>query len=155
MSQYAGFWSRFLAVLIDGIILGVVNVLLGSILGTTGLNKSNENLWLGQLLSFALSVGYYVYYQAKAGQTIGKRTMKIKVVTASGTTPSMMTFFLREIIGKIISALVFCLGYLWMLWDPRKQTWHDKIASTFVIKVGNQPAPSQPAPVPSGPAQVQ
>jgi uncharacterized RDD family membrane protein YckC len=37
-------------------------------------------------------------------------------------------------VARILSGLVFGLGYLWMLWDPRKQTWHDKIANTVVVR---------------------
>jgi uncharacterized RDD family membrane protein YckC len=40
----------------------------------------------------------------------------------------------RWIVAYISGATIF-LGYLWMLWDPRKQTWHDKAAGSFVVKV--------------------
>jgi len=39
----------------------------------------------------------------------------------------------RETIGKLISGLVFSLGYLWLLWDKDRQTWHDKLVSTVVM----------------------
>ncbi|HUE75473.1 MAG TPA: RDD family protein [Chloroflexota bacterium] len=37
-------------------------------------------------------------------------------------------------IGAIVAAIPFGLGYLWVIWDPNKQGWHDKIAGTYVIK---------------------
>lgn len=40
---------------------------------------------------------------------------------------------MRETIGKILSGVVFNLGYLWIAIDDKEQTWHDKIAKTFVI----------------------
>ena len=40
--------------------------------------------------------------------------------------------FLRYI-GRILSTIPFLLGYFWMLWDPQKQTWHDKIANSVVV----------------------
>jgi uncharacterized RDD family membrane protein YckC len=36
---------------------------------------------------------------------------------------------------KLVSGVALGLGYLWMLWDPNKQTWHDKVAKTYVVKV--------------------
>jgi uncharacterized RDD family membrane protein YckC len=50
-----------------------------------------------------------------------------------------MTFFLREIIGKIVSSIILFIGYLMILWDGKKQGLHDKIAGTVVIKVGALP----------------
>ena len=45
------------------------------------------------------------------------------------------TTLLREIIGKIISSIIILLGYIWILFDGQRQGWHDKIASTYVVKV--------------------
>jgi uncharacterized RDD family membrane protein YckC len=36
---------------------------------------------------------------------------------------------------SIVSGLVIAIGYLWMLWDPRKQTWHDKAVSSLPVRV--------------------
>lgn len=127
--NYAGFWRRFVAFFIDTVIVGIVNFVFQQFFYALKIG------WLGILASLVVSIGYYVFYQQNIGQTIGKKTMKIKVIDAQGQTPSKVTFFLREIIGKFISGILFGIGYLWMLWDPKKQTLHDKIASTYVIRL--------------------
>lgn len=148
--NYAGFGVRFLASLIDGIIIGLantaINFMLKAILGD-GAGS------LSMILNLALSVAYYVWYQNKNGQTIGKKAMNIKVVTYEGKTPTMFAFFLRDIVGKIVSTITLFIGYLMVLWDPKKQSLHDKIAGTYVIRVGTaavqqvQQAPVQQAQV--------
>ena len=128
--NYIGFGPRFVAWLVDVIVLVVVAGVLGALLGLLGSSSG----WLTNFAGLIISIGYFVFYQEYAGQTLGKKAMGIKVVDYSGGKPSYMTFFLREIIGKFISGFVFGLGYLWILWDPKKQGWHDKIASTYVVK---------------------
>lgn len=134
--QYAGGGVRFLAALIDVIVIMVVSFILGLVLALA-LGKNGETL--GSLLSIVINIGYFVFYQAINGQTLGKKAMKIKVVDLSGNKPTIMTFFLREIIGKLISAIILLIGYLMILWDAKKQGLHDKIAGTVVVKVGDLP----------------
>lgn len=94
---------------------------------------------VASLINFLIGAAYYIYFIGSTGQTIGKKLLKIKVVKKDDTTtnPDYVATFLREIIGKPISALVLGLGYFWMLWDKQKQTWADKIAGTVVIKTSN------------------
>jgi len=146
--RYAGFWIRFVAVLIDGILLGLINWVIGLLLQNT-LGDAAANIAL--VISIGISIGYYVVYQEKQGQTIGKKAMKIKVVTYDGKTPTMFTFFLREIIGKFISAVILLIGYFMVIWDPKKQALHDKIANTYVVYVepvvAQQAVPTQQTPI--------
>lgn len=129
--EYASRGKRFLAALVDGLVIFLGNVLIGFVLGLI-MGKSGSLLGYGaQIL---LSVGYYVFYQQKMGQTLGKKAMGMKVVDAQGQKPSLMTFFLREIIGKFVSTIILFIGYLMILWDGKKQGLHDKIAGTYVVK---------------------
>ncbi len=143
--QYAGAGARFLAALIDGLILFAIGFVIALPFGATEERSTNS---VAQGLTLLVNLGYYVWYQGKTGQTIGKKAMKIKVVDLSGKTPSFFTFFLREFIGKFISAIILGIGYLMILWDKKKQGLHDKIASTVVVKVGASPiqpaVPAQP-----------
>lgn len=86
------------------------------------------------LVVIIIWVGYMVYFTGTSGQTVGKKAMKIKVIRKDGSPVGVGYALLRETVGKYISALVLNLGYLWMLWDQEKQTWHDKIAGTLVVK---------------------
>lgn len=145
---YASFGRRFVASLLDGIIVGVAGAVIGGIIGViTGIilvasGSSGKDLMtsivggIAQIISGGLSLGYYIYFTGKEGQTLGKKALGIKVVKKdSQQAPGYMSAFLREAVGKFVSAIVFGLGYLWMLWDKDKQTWHDKIAGTIVIKI--------------------
>jgi len=129
--NYASVGRRFLAALADGLILAAVNAVLvllfakSSTAGQTGRS----------LLSALIGLAYYVYFIGSRGQTPGKMALGIKVVKTDGSQPNYVTAFLREVVGKILSSVVFLLGYLWAIWDAKKQTWHDKIAGTLVIKV--------------------
>lgn len=153
--RYAGFGVRFVAALVDGVLLFIVSFIIGLPVGLVfGDNASS----VASILGWAISISYYVVYQQKYGQTIGKKAMKIKVVNAEGKTPTMFTFFLREIIGKVISGLILLIGYLMVIWDAKKQALHDKIANTYVVYVEpgvqtqNTPTQQQTAQLPQQPA---
>lgn len=130
--NYAGFWQRFFAALLDGLIVGVFSFILMLLLNTI---TGRPGGGLETLIQILIGIGYAVVYQQRVGQTLGKKALGIKIVDASGKTPPLLTFFLREVVGKTVDMLTLGIGYLWMLWDPKKQALHDKIASTYVIKV--------------------
>jgi uncharacterized RDD family membrane protein YckC len=125
----AGFWRRFGASLIDGIILGVVNGAL-----TAGLKAT------GYALGLLISLAYYTYMEGRPeGQTLGKMALGIRVISlADGAAIGFGRAAVRWI-GRFVSSVVILLGYLWMLWDPEKQTWHDKFAGSVVVPVADYP----------------
>lgn len=135
--NYVGFWRRFAALFLDGIILGVVNWLVSSVTGINTLNTTAAAAAanpMALLVSLGISIVYWVVLQSYMGQTLGKKVMGIKVVDSAGNKPSMITFALREILGKLISSIILGIGYLMVIWDGKKQALHDKIASTYVVK---------------------
>ncbi len=123
---YAGFGKRLLAVILDGIILSIPAVGLGFALSFGRSGGSGSNLLLA-IVYEALLIALW------NGQTIGKLAMGIRVVTANGAPVPVGMAFARAGM-KIVSGAALGLGYLWMLWDPDKQTWHDKVAKTYVVK---------------------
>jgi uncharacterized RDD family membrane protein YckC len=128
--EYMGFWIRFVAAIIDAVILGVVSAifLLPTIL---------DLLWHPLVNFFWLFAPwlYFWLFTGLKGQTPGKMTVGIKVVDARGEKPGLGVAALREILGKLISSLIFCLGYLLIAIDKEKRGFHDDIASTHVVKV--------------------
>jgi len=122
-SARAGFWTRFGASFVDGILLGIVSIPLQ--LGLHG---------AGYAISLIIGIAYYVYCEGgERGQTIGKSALNISVRdSATGGSIGYTRAFLRYV-GRIISTIPIFLGYFWMLWDPNKQTWHDKIANSVVV----------------------
>ncbi len=121
--KYASFWRRFAAAFIDGLIIGVLpNVVVNTGNGT-----------MANPLSFIIGIAYFVWMNGMYGATVGKMVMKIKIVKENGSKITYADAALRYF-ASILSAIALLIGYLWMLWDPKKQTWHDKIAHTVVVK---------------------
>ncbi len=67
------------------------------------------------------------------GATVGKMVMSLKVTKENGAKVSYSDALLREI-AKYLSAAILMLGFLWVIWDKKKQGWHDKIAKTMVVR---------------------
>ena len=123
----AGFGERFVAYLIDGIILVVPQMILRLALGQL----------MGIVLGIIIGVAYAVYFWTTSGATPGKMLMKLRVVRFGTTELELVdsgTAVVRYL-GYIPSSLVLGLGFFWVLWDPNKQAWHDKIAGTQVVKL--------------------
>jgi uncharacterized RDD family membrane protein YckC len=121
-SARAGFWRRFAAALIDGILLGIVSGILRAILGGAGSG-----------IGFLVTIGYFTYFHGSTGQTPGDAALSIRIVDKDNGQPiGYGRAFVRWLVS-IVSGIVILLGYLWMLWDSEKQTWHDKAANDVVI----------------------
>jgi uncharacterized RDD family membrane protein YckC len=121
----SGFWRRFVAALVDGIILSVVAIILAAILGIEG------NAYNG--ITTLLGVVYYTYLEGSTGQTLGKKALGIRVIDLSGGGSIGFGRAFIRYIGRIVSAIALFLGYFWMIWDKEKQTWHDKFANSVVV----------------------
>jgi uncharacterized RDD family membrane protein YckC len=127
----AGFWRRFAAYFLDSLIIAVPSVVVVLIADQT----------IGNLVSVALTLAYFTYFEGgPTGQTIGKQALGIRVIDFRGGGGAIgYGRGLLRTIARYLSAIVFFLGYLWMLWDREKQTWHDKIAGTVVVPIDAYP----------------
>jgi uncharacterized RDD family membrane protein YckC len=127
----AGFWIRLGAALLDGLIISIPALILILILAqiSTGLAVLGYIVWVG------VAIWYPIYFEGgPTGATPGKRVCGIRVYDINGAPQiGYGRAFVRWLIKSFISGSLFCLGYLWMLWDREKQTWHDKIANTVVV----------------------
>ena len=122
-SARAGFWRRFVAAFVDGIVLSVVYFVFLGFVSENG----------ASLLNFLAGIAYYTYLEGSSGQTLGKKALGIRVVDlGGGGSIGFGRAFIRYI-GRIVSAIPLFLGYFWMLWDKEKQTWHDKFANSVVV----------------------
>ena len=122
-SARAGFWRRFVAAFVDGIVLSVAYFVF---LGFTSENGAS-------LLNFLIGIAYYTYLEGSSGQTLGKKALGIRVVDlGGGGSIGFGRAFIRYI-GRIVSAIPLFLGYFWMIWDKEKQCWHDKFANSVVV----------------------
>jgi uncharacterized RDD family membrane protein YckC len=119
----AGFWIRFGASFIDGLIVGAVTGVLEALLKTTG-----------EVIGIVFGVAYFVYFEGgPRGAGPGKRALGIRVVDLETGHPIGYPRAFVRYVGRIVSTIVFFLGYFWMLWDPQRQCWHDKFAHDVVV----------------------
>lgn len=115
--------TRFIALVIDGIILGVITGLLFA-----GGREA------GGFVGFVVGVVYQWYFLTQQnGQTPGKRVMGIRVIKVSGE-PLQFADVLVRYVGYYINTAVIMIGWIWAFFDADKQGWHDKLAGTFVVK---------------------
>ena len=132
--EYAGFWQRAVALLIDWLI--VVVIAMPIIVVTFGADyfsldpvRRSRDLVIAAVVG-AIIVGFWRY----CGATPGKLAVGVRIVdAATGAPPTTMRLVIR-LLCYFVSALPFYLGFLWAAFDRRKQGWHDKIAGTVVIQ---------------------
>ena len=120
-------FGAFLADFVISVLVGIVGMVIGSAMGGDG-----------NVVNFVFSIGYWIVVLgmvATRGQSPGKIAIGIKIVRTDGSSIGIGTTLLREIIGKIVSTIFIFLGYIWILFDGKRQGWHDKISSTYVVKV--------------------
>jgi uncharacterized RDD family membrane protein YckC len=140
-TQYASIGARFVAILLDGLIVGIPLVIIEAILGIAG----------SPLAALISAVVFFLYegllLASWNGQTVGKKVMNVRVVSADGGALTTNKTFTRagvkvalSLLGSIKPPFTSFLGiislidYLWPFWDANKQTLHDKAAGTYVIK---------------------
>jgi uncharacterized RDD family membrane protein YckC len=89
-----------------------------------------NSVWLFIMMT---KIGYHTLFVWQYGASLGKMAMKMRVVEASTLqTPRFFVAFNRAVF-RVISEIVFYLGFLWAFFDPARQAWHDKTASTLVV----------------------
>jgi uncharacterized RDD family membrane protein YckC len=140
---YAGFWIRFAAMVLDGLLLSVPMWILSAILYNGDAYLSTGVSWQPgtetglNLLSTLIGVAYYASLEGgPTGQTLGKRVCGIRVVDAETGQPGIgIGRGIGRYFARWLSSIPLGLGYFWMLWDDRKQCWHDKLVRTIVVKV--------------------
>ena len=126
--DYAGFWPRAAALVIDALI--VIVVLAPLMVVVFGVRRVSLGWELLALLAIAAAV---IGFWRTCGATPGKLALGVKIVdAATGQPPSLGRLVLR-FLGYFVSAFPLYLGFLWAALDRRKQGWHDKIARTIVI----------------------
>ena len=132
---YAGFWTRFVAYLIDMIVIYAISSLLNTI--SFGLlNKVLDFPILGEeSLSYVLVMfTYFILMTYFFSQTLGKMIMKIKVETNRGDKLSLADVVYRELIGRLLTIFLAYLPYLAVAFTNKKKGLHDFVADTVVVK---------------------
>jgi len=156
-TDYAGFWLRFIALIIDTIVVQIMQsfviIPLLVMIGLSALvplefdlsNLSEDDLvtliptlisaiFSVIFLSTVIQVLYYSLMESSQHQaTLGKMALGIKVTDMEGNKVDFMKAFLRNI-GKILSSMIMLIGYLMAGLTEKKQALHDMLASTLVVR---------------------
>ncbi len=139
----ASFWQRFVATLLDSLVLAIPVILLIVIYTASqsqvqlsalvrGANNSTP-VWIN-LVAYLMWMTYYHFMTVGPGQTLGKRALNIKIIRLDGQKPDNLTSILRHVLGYPLSSAICLFGYIWASWDAQKQGWHDKLARTLVVE---------------------
>jgi uncharacterized RDD family membrane protein YckC len=156
--------NRFLARLIDFIVLGVVNAIIDAIIvvGIFGLNGGNFGLTMGSgyaagvvtsIIAAVLYLGYFAVMESRTGQTLGKMVLKLRTEGPDGGPPSMEVAvrrnfwvalgilgiipFIGGLIGALAELVIVILIAVTINNSPTRQGWHDTFAGgTRVVRTG-------------------
>ncbi len=132
----ANFGWRLVAVIVDSIITSVM-----VLVPLFALAAIDEKLGtLGYLIGLIVSVAYFTYFEGgPAGQTLGKKAAGIRVIDFNTGGSIGYGRAVGRYFARYLSSLPCALGYLWMLWDREKQTWHDKLVNCVVVPTDAYP----------------
>ena len=124
--HYGGFWIRFVAAILDGIIFGIPNAILQFALML--LTGSLMLSYLPSLIVLALTI----YLDGVVGGTPGKLILGLRIVNEQGASIGIPRAILRYL-AKIVSGVILFIGYIMIGFTQKKQGLHDMIASTYVV----------------------
>ncbi len=145
--EYASWGRRVLAMIVDSVLVflailpfSVCALFLDAIASSgSGYSYAPFSSMLS-CVSYLLFGAYFTVLHARTGQTAGKKVAGIRVVRIANNLPPSFGLALARFIAYLVEGflcylLIGFLGFLWPLWDSQKQTWHDKVAGTIVVKV--------------------
>lgn len=131
--DYAGFWIRLGARIIDSVILSVLFMVLGKLVPWISQGETPNEIISAFVVSFLIGVIYYAVMEGSSMQaSIGKQVFKLKVIDKSGEKLSMSKALLRSITKEI--GIMFLVGGLMVGFTDKKRGLHDMVAGTYVVK---------------------
>jgi uncharacterized RDD family membrane protein YckC len=150
--HYGGFWIRFVARLIDAVLLFIASLIIGIPLGlimggaAVGIGGFGNNpaaaaaalpalfasIAIRALINMAIGVAYEAYFVSTRGGTLGKLALGLKIIRADGSGVPV-GLAVGRYFAQILSALILYIGYIMAGFDPEKRSLHDRICETRVI----------------------
>ena len=134
--EYAGFWIRLGASVIDSLILlSILAAIYYPFFKFIAPGMPPVRcIMIFISLSWFIKIAYLVIFWVWRGQTPGKMLTGIKIIRTDSSPITWRYAFLRYL-GYITSTITLCIGFIWIAFDDRKQGLHDKIADTYVVKL--------------------
>ncbi|HET9530885.1 MAG TPA: RDD family protein [Blastocatellia bacterium] len=134
--EQAGFGLRYGAWMFD-FLISLIAIMTFTFVVTAVSRRSvvgeYSDLVIVTTLTLVLFVLNFVVLAGSNGQSAGMRILGIRIVRVDGRPFGIKDAAVRHLVGYPLSMAGFFLGFLWMLWDPRQQGWHDKLARTIVV----------------------
>ena len=137
--DYAGFWIRFGALVIDGFILGIINLIIFVPLGMLMPTSPDSGMAilsvmpLLMLLQYGIPAAYDTWFVGKYGATPGKMACKLKIAVTDGSRLSYLRALGRHF-AKYLSGMILLIGYIMAAFDDQKRTLHDRICESRVVR---------------------
>lgn len=137
--QYAGFWVRLGALLVDTVLILLITIpLLIMYYGVDTYWQAAQNgdfLGVGEvIISWLLPIVATIWFWVKMQATPGKILFSLKVLDEKTGQPISLKQSVIRYLGYFASTIVLLLGFIWVAFDRKKQGWHDKMASTVVVR---------------------
>ena len=138
---YAGFFVRLCAYLLDRLILliplSILRLILWFAASGMGIDFLKREVFFrftpADMILYAAVAVYFIGVTYVTGRTIGKRIMRITVISNEDRKPSFLEILYRETIGRFLSSVIFCIGYLLIIVSDKKEALHDYLADTRVV----------------------
>ena len=127
--------KRGLAYIIDEILISVLFMFI--YLDQIPHNVSTEEMIdaINSMFGYVvvLKVAYQTFFISMYGATLGRIAMKIRVISTDDLENPSLILALSRSAFRIISESIFYLGFIWAYLNPKRETWHDKVANTLVV----------------------
>jgi uncharacterized RDD family membrane protein YckC len=123
--QYVSVGPRFLAVLIDTILIGIVNGIIGAALHNSGAVGG---------ISAVIAIAYYIIMEATQGATVGKMVLGLRVVRVDGAPISWNESIIRNLLRIVDALFVYLVGAILVWNSPIRQRLGDRVAKTVVVR---------------------
>lgn len=139
--HYAGFWIRTAATLIDTVLLSLILIPIlwffyagdwDRILAT-GLSSKPQIVWFDMLMNYIMPLLYTLLMWMLWSASLGKKILGLKIIDASSGAPLRFGQALLRYLGYFPAVIMMMIGIFWVIFDQRKQGWHDKMANTIVV----------------------
>lgn len=124
MVEYAGFWRRLAAAVIDGLLIGIVSSIIALIIGNRG-----AEIGLAVVIAWVYSA---LMHSSPRQATLGKMALNIVVTDMSGNPISLVRATGRYF-ALYLSAIILLVGFIMIATTPKKQGLHDKVTETLVV----------------------
>ena len=130
--EYAGFWIRVAASIIDTLIIVAITFpLMGMLMLDGNLMGGVFGFFINYVFPAIAVILFWLYKSA----TPGKMVFNLKIININTGEKPYLGQLIGRYLGYYVSVLPLLLGIIWVAFDSKKQGWHDKLAATAVVKV--------------------